>query len=1335
MQIKKWLLFPFLFVCFFISAQVPSFDIVRAQNKATIVYAKEGVHLDSICAQLLANDIEKVTGYKPKVLGDISKATGNIILIGTINAPLIKAFLPASKLAAIQGKWECYAMTTIPSRQYGINNILVIAGSDPRGTAYGVFDISERIGVSAWNWWADVTPQKRSNISLAIKDTISSTPSVQYRGIFINDEDWGLQPWAAKKYDTITKDIGPKTYAQVFELLLRLKANLIWPAMHPSTKAFFSIPGNTQVAKDFEMIVGSSHAEPMLRNNVGEWNEKTMGAFNYITNKHKVQNYWDTRIQQSSEINALYSMGMRGVHDSGIEGVKNNKEAVPLLESIFKDQRSMLSKYLQQDASQIPQVFTAYKEVLDIYDAGLIVPDDITLVWPDDNYGYIQRLNNNEEIKRKGGAGVYYHTSYWGRPHDYLWINSSSPILMQEEMSKAYQMGAAKLWVLNVGDIKPAEYNIQCFLDMAYNIKPFLNQGYYKTHLKNWYATNVSTQFSNIISETYWKYYQLAFERKPEFMGWSQTEPTTKVNTTAYNHSFYGDQAQQRIDSYNQLQQTIEALQAKTPASRQAAYTELVAYPISGAAWMNKKYLYRDKAILYASQGRIIANTYAEFSLNAHKKIKEITEHYNQAANGKWKYIMSMSPRNLPVFDSPTFNINIAPSEDIWNVMVEGESQQSTKTESELKPTHCPLPSFQVNLAQKYFIDIFLTQSKTANLQIRSSANWIQVSKSNCTLLPQGIATQQRIWVNIDWAKAPSNQKLEGFIQIKDANKTIQIPVMVNPSSSYISIFAKNFQRQLNKGTFYWEKVNATGITESDMEAMPLSTDLLKDSIRQMPTLEYDFNVSNSLKAKLHTYCLPTHALNKKWGLRFTVQVDESPIEIVNIETVGRSETWKQNVLSNVAENVIELPILNAGKHTLKIGMIDPGVILDRFLIDLGGFQPGYGTIPENRQTDSLNLIKNIQTTTLFKGRDTGNTWFLPRVCPIPNGQGTHTLMTLQTIAGSDYYGPVHFIESVDNGNTWSLPQAIPGLGRQKTTNDIEEAVSDVIPQYHPQTKKILAIGEILYYSKGKFFKDQPPRYPIYITRDSNGKWSERKKLEWNDPRNTSIYGAGSSQFVILPNGDVIIPIMFRAIGKKEASVTTLLCSFDGNMLKVKKVGNELKNNSNRGLLEHQLIKYNNIYYLSIRAEDAHGYVCTSKDGLNWSAPKAWTWDSGDSLSMSSTQQHWMAHSNGLYLVYTRKATHNRNVMRWRAPLFLAKVDPVHLQLIQSTEQTVFPMIGDGINNPTYVPQYGNFHVNEINENESWITSGEVIQANFKGDLLMAKVKWKQLNKRMSIKK
>jgi hypothetical protein len=426
-----------------------SFQLFKGDATASFTIDVKDAKVVVLAADAFLNDVKLISGNTMQ-LNDA--ANGMQVVAGTIGqSNYIDELIKEKRIdvSTIQNKWECFSIqiirgntnaksTKLPFRGAGL---LVIAGSDPRGTAFGIFHLSKLMGISPFVWWADVRPQPRKQLFVS-GSYISKEPSVKYRGIFLNDEDWGLQPWAAKTFEPETGDIGPKTYSKIFELLLRLKANIIWPAMHPSTKAFFYYPGNVKTAGDYQIVVGSSHAEPMLRNNVGEWDEKTMGHFNYLTNKETVYKYWEERVKESSGIIANYSLGMRGVHDSGLEGIKDPKEAVPLMERIFEDQRAMLEKYINKDITAIPQVLTVYKEVLDIYDQGLKVPEDVTLVWPDDNYGYIQRLNNEKEKKRSGGSGVYYHASYWGRPHDYLWLSSTHPSLIREEMMKAYENGS-----------------------------------------------------------------------------------------------------------------------------------------------------------------------------------------------------------------------------------------------------------------------------------------------------------------------------------------------------------------------------------------------------------------------------------------------------------------------------------------------------------------------------------------------------------------------------------------------------------------------------------------------------------------------------------------------------------------------------------------------------------------------------------------------------------------------------------------------------------------------------------------------------------------------------
>lgn len=940
------------------NANAARFDLVNADAKVSIYYEQGGPKLDSIAAHLLAADIERVSGYLPKVDTNLANASGNVIVLGRAGSEIVGRFGKQAADAALTGQWERYSLRVLNKPLKNIAQALVVAGSDVRGTAYGAFAISEKIGVTPWYWWADAVPVSRKTLSLDIANYTSASPSVKFRGIFINDEDWGLQPWAAKTFEPETKDIGPKTYAKVFELLLRLKANLIWPAMHPSTKAFYHCPGNVKAAEDYQIVVGSSHAEPMLRNNVSEWNEQTMGHFNFVTNRKKVQQYWESRIRESSHFNGIYTTGMRGVHDGEIQGVKTIPETVTLLDTIIRVEREMLRKYVNRDITKVPQVFTPYKEVLEIYDAGLKVPEDITLVWPDDNYGYIQRLSNAAENQRSGGSGVYYHASYWGRPHDYLWLNTTHPAHMREEMTKAFALNARHLWVLNIGDIKPGEYAMQLFLDMAYHVKPFEKPGYSKTHLKQWLAGIFGNKNSGAISEVLWQYYNLAFERKPEYMGWSQTEPTTGIRSTAYNHHYYGDQAQQRLDDYNKLVSATAAIQSQITEKEQAAFYELVGYPVKGAALMNRKFLYRDKALLYARQGRLSAAHYAKLSGLAYAEIVSETDYFNEKLlNGKWKGMMDPMPRKLPVFQLPEIKLAVTPNLPAFRALPEG--LDTTYAESREK-RQFTLPAFDRWNKQKRFIDVFLTQNVAQNFRVTISDPWIKVSVTEGILQPDNAKSEQRIWVEIDWGNARIGA-LSGNIRVEAGEAIYEFEINANnanaktlagfrgyvPSDKYISINAAEYTVLKNTSRRNWSLVDGLAGNGPALQAFPLTFNGKPDTIEvtNNPAITYDFHTFSDAPVSITVSTLPTYPINKDFGMRYAVKVDDRPVQIINFKTIGRSNEWKQNVLANTAKRTMELPLLPAGNHKLTIYMIDPGVVLKHIFLDFGGAQPFYGTL------------------------------------------------------------------------------------------------------------------------------------------------------------------------------------------------------------------------------------------------------------------------------------------------------------------------------------------------------------------------------------------------------
>jgi len=376
-------------------------------------------------------------------------------------------------------------------------------------------------------------------------------------------------------------------------------------------------------------------------------------------------------------------------------------------------------------------------------------------------------------------------------------------------------------------------------------------------------------------------------------------------------------------------------------------------------------------------------------------------------------------------------------------------------------------------------------------------------------------------------------------------------------------------------------------------------------------------------------------------------------------------------------------------------------------------------------------MVKGIERSVVWNGRAGGTTWFHPRACMVPGDERPTAFMTLQSITGSDVFGHVHASVSTDLGKTWTDPAKIRALGRHPARDGLTEGVCDVVPEYHPKTRTVLAMGHNVYYNKkGTLARPQLERYPVYVVRGLDGAFSEAKKLVWDDPRGTAIYTCGCAQRVTLDDGDILVPLSFGPKGRAARSVGSALCGFDGKTLTIKRCGNELKSNVKRGLLEPSLAAFEGRYYMTIRAEDNRGHVSSSPDGLHWDKQRPWCWDDGEPLTMSTTQQRWLPHSDALHLVYTRKAAKNVNVFRWRAPLYMARVDVKTLRLIRTTERVVLPLIGDGVNSAAHVARMGNFHTVAATPDESWVTVGECLPHDgWRGDLLMARIRWARPNR------
>lgn len=945
------------------ASQTPGIELYDGATVAAVIHVGDQTPIAK-AAELLVHDLSALTGARPRLESDFEGLSGPGVIVGLADTPEIAALLETNEIdaAPIAGKWETYGRAAIPAPWDEDQRALLIFGSDVRGAIWGVIDLTREMGVSPWEWWADVAIREVERIEVDGSVRHSREPSVKYRAIFLNDEDFGLFPWAAQTYDPELGDIGPKTYARIYELLWRLKANAIWPAMHDVTTPFNHVPGNPEMAASYAIVHATSHAEPMLRNNVGEWDHETMGDFNYVTNKQRMLAYWDERAEESSPFENIYTVGLRGIHDSPMEGATGAQSAAELLEDVIAEQRRILEHRLDRPAHEIPQAFTAYKEVLIAYDAGLELPQDITITWPDDNHGYIRRLSDARERQRNGGSGVYYHISYWGAPHSYLWLATTHPMLVWEELNKAWRFDARRIWVINVGDIKPAEYLTQLSLDLAFDAESYPDPASVRAHLRRWTEESFGAAHADEITDILWRSYDLAFERRPEFMGWNQTYPTTVLRPTAYNPFAFGDELQRRLDAYRAIADRAKRLRRQLPSDRQDAFYQLVEYPVTAAAGINERVLYRDKSIAYGLQRRASANDYARRAKAAEVAIVEGSRYYNETmSHGKWRGMMSITPHGLPVFAAPALPSWSGPRDTGCAVQTEGgdyyEGGGSTPALPPFYPELSRSPSFDSR-----YIDVFVKSPVAARWTAVANAPWIKLSQTEGELAPgdaPGQTLEQRLHVSIDWTKAP--EPGWGRITIRCDTEEAVLPVAVRiaprqvdasfiEADRRVSIYATHAD-SLGAG---WEVLDGLGHTgaslRSKLDLDSIDPATLEHSAKGAPSATYRFATHTAEDvATLRLVALPTHPITSENGLRVAVSIDgEAPV-VLDLATAEFSAQWRQNVLSNTAVAEIGNVRLEPGVHELKVYALDPGLTLDRFEVAFAGAPRAYGTPPETR--------------------------------------------------------------------------------------------------------------------------------------------------------------------------------------------------------------------------------------------------------------------------------------------------------------------------------------------------------------------------------------------------
>ena len=930
-------------------ARAGTLELFDGKKVASIVY--EGAEPVHKAAAMLASDLTHLTGKTVVAAPAGTDVDGTVVIVGQMDSPAIAALLAANRIdtAPIASKWETYGRAVIPAPGHARQKALLIFGSDVRGTIYGVVDLTREMGVSAWEWWADVAPRHVAAIKVDAGLRYSKEPSVKYRAIFLNDEDFGLKPWAAKTYEPEAGTIGPKTYARIFELMWRLKADTIWPAMHKGTVAFDDEKGNAETADSYAIIHATSHAEPMLRNNDREWDPHLRGPFNWLTNRAQLLDYWDGAADSHKQFENIYTLGLRGVGDVQMEGADSPAQMRDILTDVFAQQRAILEHRLGRPANQIPQVFTPYKEVLPAYDTGLKVPDDVTLTWPDDNFGYIRRLSNAAERARSGGSGVYYHISYWGGPMSYLWLATQHPALMWEEMNKAYRLGARRIWVVNVGDIKPGEYLTQLFLDMAWDNDAFPDIAHVRAHLHEFAATTFGAEHADRIADILWRSYDLAFSRKPEFMGFNEQYPlTTAPRMTDYNRDDFGDENARRLEAYTSLSHGSTELAAQIADDRRDAFYELVTYPVSAAAEINQRALMMDRALAFGLQRRASANDYATNVRGAEEILQARAETYNErVAGGKWRGMMDIAPARLPQFSAP--HIPTWTGDDDKTCAIQAEGGGGYDVGGAIPA----LPAFQRELPRRRYIDIFVKAPANTHWTAMASAPWIKLSGIHGTITDND--PESRLYVSIYWKIAPDGGQGSIALSCDGTPTKFQVNVRVAPHNSAAGVSFLESERivsiyatHADATTGAWEVLDGLGHTGASLRSRLENPSV--DGVAAAPSATYRFaTTTTDDKASLRVIALPTLPITSENGLRVAASIDGASPTILDLKAPEFSAAWRQNVLTNTAVGVINNLVLKPGAHELKVWALDPGVILDRYEINFDGAPKAYDPVPETR--------------------------------------------------------------------------------------------------------------------------------------------------------------------------------------------------------------------------------------------------------------------------------------------------------------------------------------------------------------------------------------------------
>ncbi|MFA9556279.1 glycosyl hydrolase 115 family protein [Evansella sp. AB-rgal1] len=911
-------------------------------------------------AKRVMHDIELVFGHAPQATSSKDKLGKNAIVYGTVgHSPMLQELEEKGliDLSEVTGKREVFLIQVIDSPFEGVEKALVIAGSDKRGTIYGLFHLSELLGVSPLVDWIDVKPQPKESFSLRGDfKYLSKEPSVRYRGFFINDDWPAFGNWTMKRFGGHNAEM----YDHVFQLLLRLKGNYMWPAMW-SARFYDEGPGlaSAELADEYGVVMGASHHEPCLR--YGEEYKYLRGenseygdAWNFITNREGITKFWEDGLKRGGKFESVITVGMRGEQDTSIMG-KNATLAdnIQLLREVLQTQNKLIKENVNPNLSEVPRMLALYKEVEPFFYGDENTPglmnseelEDVILMLCDDNHGNLRTLPTEEMRNHSGGYGMYYHFDYHGGPISYEWINSSYLPKVWEQMSMAYDFGVRDLWIVNVGDIATMEFPLSYFLDLAYDFEKWGTGAVNKTDLytKQW----VEKQFNEVFSEEDKKklfdlltgYTKIAHSRRPEHMNEDVYHPVNYKET---------DQLLQQIED---LLQEADEIYKKVDSENFSAYFSLVYYPTVGNLNLQKMWLLTAKNNYAAKLGLLESNKLAEQVKECFQRDKDLVEEYHALDNGKW-YGMGLSEH----FGFVNWNEEENKYPVVMNVFPTGKPRLMVTVDG--TEQHNEGPAWHNN---KVYINDFLHPEKkeasftisskseqSADYKIISNSSWLTCSKTSGSLDGKD-KLKDEITVTID--RNAMNGETAGTIVVETPVGTVNIVVNASvpdvsgladmtfvDTNGYISIeaehFAQNKEVMNDQGNVNrFEVLEGYGKTLSAVKAFP-TTEYFTPG-KDAPYLEYHIVVQEEGSYELEFYMQPSNPVTKDSTIYCGIQVNEDDINIVNTLPKGyrvEGEDWDDGVLDNIRRYTSKINC-QAGLNTLRVYAVSPGFVLEKLVI------------------------------------------------------------------------------------------------------------------------------------------------------------------------------------------------------------------------------------------------------------------------------------------------------------------------------------------------------------------------------------------------------------------